>query len=81
MSTKKRYYGITKIKQGQKFCWVSKEDKNGWSLGLALMKRTVWLTGLRFKSIDEVKRVVDTELTNTVFIHLKDSELGNVIEC
>lgn len=81
MSTKKRYYGITKVKQGQKLCWVSKQDKNGWSLGLAISKRTVWVTGLRFKSIDEVKRVVDSELTSTVFIHLKDSPFRNMVEC
>lgn len=71
---KKRYFGITKIRRGQKLCWLSRQDKNGWSLGLALPSRTIWLTGIRFKTLDEVKLALDNELTSTVFVHLKGSE-------
>jgi uncharacterized protein YgiM (DUF1202 family) len=71
---KKRYFGITKIRRGQKMCWLSKQDKNGWSLGIALPSRTIWITGVRFKTIEEVKAALDNDLTNAVFVHLKGSE-------
>lgn len=65
---KERYFGIVKLKQGIKICWLSKQDKNGWSLGLALGKRTVWVKGLRFASKQEVKRAVKATI---VFLALK----------
>lgn len=67
--------GLYVFKGGEKSCWVSKEDKNGWSLGFALNKKTVWLTGLRFASPDEIKRVLDMSL---VFVHLKNSKFPEV---
>lgn len=71
---KKRYFGITKIRRGQKLCWLSKQDKNGWSLGLALPSRTVWLTGIRFKTRQEVEVMLDGDIMGAVFVHLKGSE-------
>lgn len=63
-----RYFGITKVRENQKVCWISKHDKHGWSLGLSLGKRTVWLTGIRFKDTGEVNYTLNTD---TVFVHLK----------
>jgi len=68
---KTRYFGIVKIRTDEKFCWISKEDKNGWSLGFALNKRDVWLRGLRFSSRKEVERALKS---NIVFVHLKTSK-------
>lgn len=65
---KKRYFGTVIIKRGAKMCWVSRHDKNGWSLGLAMGSRTQWLTGLRFKDTDEIKRVLSL---NIAFVHMK----------
>ena len=73
-TTKKRYYGTVKIKEGQKLCWLSKENKNGWSLGLGLNQRTVWLTGLRFKSRKEVERILESDSIPVVFVELKNSK-------
>lgn len=72
VTPKPRYFGLVKVKRGAKMCWVSHESKNGWSLGLALGKRTVWLKGLRFASIDQVKRT--TEMLSTVFSHTRNSK-------
>lgn len=66
---KKRYFGTVKVPRNAKFCWMSKHDKNGWSLGFALGKRTVWLTGLRFANRDEIERAMSS---NMVFVHLKN---------
>jgi hypothetical protein len=66
------WYGMKKIKVGQKICWMAKEDKNGWGLGLALGNRTLWLRNLRFANRKEVERAM--EKTAMVFIHLKESK-------
>jgi hypothetical protein len=67
-----RYFGITKIKRGEKTCWVAKQFKAGWSLGFGLNKRTVWLTSLRFADRAEVERVLHG--ASVVFVHLSGSE-------
>lgn len=69
---KERYFGIVKLPKKMKFCWYAKEDKNGWALGLALEKRTVWLKGLRFADPKEVARAL--EKTGLVYIQLKNSK-------
>ena len=69
---RERYFGIVKLRKGIKFAWLSKQDKNGWSLGLALEKRTVWLRGLRFATKKEIARVVDR--TTIVYLQLKDNK-------
>lgn len=61
--------GVVKIKEGEKMAWLSFESKNGWSLGLALGKRTVWVRGLRFKTKKEVARVIGK--SNLVFVAMK----------
>lgn len=66
----KRYFGIVKIQKGAKLCWLSHESKNGYSLGLALNSRNVWLRGLRFSDEAEIKRVTKA---NIVFVHTKKS--------
>ncbi len=68
---KKKYFGIVRLPRASKLCWISRQDVNGWSLGLALSSRTVWITGLRFADIKEVKRAVRS---NIQFIHLKNSK-------
>ena len=69
---RERYFGIVKLRKGLKFAWLAKQDKNGWALGLALEKRTVWLRGLRFATKKEIARVVDR--TTIVYIQLKDNK-------
>ena len=64
---RERYYGMTKVKKGQKLAWVSKENKHGWSLGLVVGKRTFWLRNVRFSSVEEVERA--TRELNTAFLH------------
>jgi hypothetical protein len=46
-----------KQKKGQSVRWVSKEDKNGWSLGLIVgkSKKIVWLHNFRFASREELQ--------------------------
>lgn len=67
-----RYYGMVKVKKGQKLAWVSKEDKNGWSLGLIVGGRTLWLRNLRFASPEEVERAAKS--LNIAFLHKVDSK-------
>lgn len=59
---------MTKIKTGEKLCWLSSQNRNGWSLGLSLGKKTMWLRNTRFASASEVKRAVKAGI---VFIHVK----------
>ena len=68
---KERYHGIVKLAKGTKFAWLAQQYRAGWSLGLALNNRTLWLKGLRFASRKEVERCL--ERTKVVFIQLKDN--------
>lgn len=63
-----RFYGMVKIPAGYKHSWLSMENKHGWSLGLALEKRTIWLKNVRFNSIAEVKKAIKSGI---VFTNLK----------
>lgn len=63
-----RHYGRVTIRKGQKVAWVAKEDKNGWSLGLALSDHTRWLRNLKISSKEEVNRIIRA---NIVFIETK----------
>ena len=62
---------MVKVREGEKSCWMSVQNKNGWSLGLALGKRTIWLRNIRFKNHKEVQ---DTVKRNIVFVHLKNDK-------
>ena len=64
-----RYYGMVKVPKGAKICWLSVQNKNGWSLGLALGKRTIWLRNVRISSKEEVSRVTDAQ--KVVFVGKK----------
>ncbi len=64
----KRYYGVTKVSEGAKNCWVSAENKFGWSLGFDLGGRVVWLRNVRFTSSKEVKRALKSSI---VFVEKK----------
>lgn len=64
-----RRYGMTKVRKGQKTAWVSVQNRNGWSLGLAFEKYTVWLRNVRFASKEEVSRATDGQ--KLVFIEKK----------
>lgn len=65
---RKRYYGMTVVREGKKQCWLSSQNKNGWSLGLALNDRTVWLRNIRFESRKDVEAALKSKV---VFVHLK----------
>lgn len=65
-----RMYGMKKIKRGEKLAWLSAESKNGWSLGLAFGKGTMWLRNMHFASREEVERVINGK-TSVVFIEMK----------
>lgn len=66
-----RYYGTVKLKAGSKYAWLSQQNKNGWSLGLALNNRTVWLRNIRFATRKEVEKAM--ERSKLVFIQLKNN--------
>lgn len=59
---KQRYFGVTKVKTGGKVAFVSKQDKNGWSLGLMLNGRNIYFTHVRFASQEEVKRALGSSV-------------------
>lgn len=61
------WYGRKTVKKGQKTCWIAKEDKNGWAIGLTLGPRTLWLRNFRVSTEKEVERIVKGSI---VFIHL-----------
>ena len=65
-------YGATRIANGQKMAWISIQNKNGWSLGLALNKKTIWLRNTRFATRDVVE--IALEKTKVVFVELKNSK-------
>jgi uncharacterized protein YgiM (DUF1202 family) len=65
---RKARYGMVKIAKGQKLSWLSVENKQGWSLGLALNGKTIWLKNTRFPSQAEAERAVDAKV---VFIPVK----------
>lgn len=68
---KSRMYGLKKIRVGEKVCWLSAENKNGWSLGFAWGKKTLWLRNLRLANRKEVERAMKSAV---VYIHLKNSK-------
>lgn len=63
-----RLFGLKKIRKGEKLCWLSYENKNGWSLGLAFEKKTLWLRNVRFASKEEVNRAISSSV---VFAEMK----------
>ncbi len=65
----RKWYGMKKLKVGQKVCWLAKQDRNGYALGLAFSNRTLWLRHFRAASEAEVKRIVKSGI---VFIHLAE---------
>lgn len=66
---RKRYYGIVKIRKGAKIQYESRENKNGWSLGLVVKDRpTIWFRNVRFTSPEEVSRALGG-YENIVFVH------------
>lgn len=66
-----RYYGLQILREGKKAVWLSRQNKNGWSLGLALNNRTVWLRNIRFESRKDVEAAMKGK--GIVFIHLKNN--------
>lgn len=67
----KRYYGLEVLK-GQKFAWLSQQNKHGYSLGLALNSRTVWLRNIRFATRKDVENAM--QKAKLVFINLKGTK-------
>lgn len=59
-----------KQKKNQKFGWISREDRNGWSLGLSVGKKIFWITNYRFQSQADIKSAIKSGI---VFTHLADS--------
>lgn len=63
MATKQvRFYGVVKVKANQKFCWISKESKHGWSLGMAIGKNNFFLKNVHFKTKDAVKSALKASI-------------------
>ncbi len=63
-------YGMKKVGKGNKVAWLSQQNKNGFSLGLAIgNKKTIWLTNTRFSTQEEVIRALESAVH---FITLKD---------
>jgi len=60
-----RGYGMIKVPTRSKLCWLSHENKHGWSLGLALSNRTIWLKNVRFSSQKEVTRAISSSVVFT----------------
>lgn len=60
-----------KQKKNEKGCWIAKEDRNGWALGWARNKETLWLNNFRFKTREDVERALKSGI---VFVYLKDSK-------
>mgnify|MGYP006921293547 CR=1 FL=1 len=56
-------YGMVKVAKGQKVSFISYQNKHGWSLGLALNGKTVWLRNTRFSSLEQIKAVVKSVVT------------------
>lgn len=73
-SKRRERYGMKKIPKNAKMCWLSVENKHGWSLGFALNKYTVWLKNVRFASSKDVESAFDGKRAKIVFIHLKKSK-------
>jgi hypothetical protein len=71
--SRKRFYGLVKIRQGEKVAWLSHQNKHGWSLGLATGSHTFWLKNVRIKTKKEVDRIVNR--TGIVFVQLKDNKV------
>jgi len=65
---REKFYGIVKIPAKTKVCWLSIQNKHGWSLGLSLNKRTIWLRNVRFTSVSEVEKAIKSGI---VFTNLK----------
>ena len=66
---RKRYYGMVKIRKGSKIQYESRENKNGWSLGMVVKDRpTIWLRNVKFSSPEEVSRALNGS-ENIVFVH------------
>lgn len=63
--------GVKKVSPKAKMVWLSKQSKHGYSLGLAFSNRTVWVTGLRFASPTELKKVLKKDI---VFVNLVGKE-------
>ena len=59
-----KVYGRVEIPVGSKLCWLSIQNKHGWSLGLSLEKRTVWLRNVRFNTFEEVKRAIKSGIVS-----------------
>lgn len=53
-----------------KFCWVSHESKNGWSLGFSVNEKDYFIPGLYLESKEDVKRAIKG---NIVFVHEEKS--------
>ena len=66
---RERYFGLTKVRVGAKFAWLSLQNKHGWSLGFALNNRTEWIRNIRFATRQEVERALGK--SKVVFIPLK----------
>lgn len=60
------------IPKGTKACWMSEQNKNGWSLGFALESHTIWLRNTRFATKAQVEQAVGAK--NVVFMPLKGSK-------
>ena len=62
--------------KNMKYCWLAKEFKRGWKLGLCLGNLDpIWLTATYFIGEQGVKNILKG---NIVFVHMKKGVKDNV---
>ena len=66
----KRHYGMKVLSQNDKYCWMSVQNKHGWSLGLALEDYTLWLKNVRFANRKDIEKLIGGK-KSIVFVELK----------
>jgi len=57
-----------------KYCWFATEVEGGWRLKLAWGAKDYPVTGVVFKTVEEVEMVCHSPKGKVVFVHLKNSK-------
>jgi hypothetical protein len=62
---------VIRLKLSDKVVWLSKEEKRGWSLGLALGTQTLWLKRLRMPDLLAVRSLLKVGLVSVALKNKK----------
>ena len=62
---------IREDKMKYKFCWLAREYKRGWRLGLCMGNKKPLYIPIWFSTLKDTKKVLKG---NIVFVHLKEGE-------